>query len=103
LAAAELVLTLAVLAAGIQNLAPLAGTPIILVMATTALWWRGPGWRGIGLRRPTSYTTMLALGITAGLGAQFFGVALEQLIARFETGELPDVSSLRLIVGKRSS
>ena len=98
-AVAELVLTLALLAAGIQGLVQFASTPIILVVATVALWWRGPGWRGIGLRRPAHMPRVLAIGIAAGLGAQFFGLALVPLIARLTSGELPDVSSLRLVVG----
>ena len=101
-ATAELILTLAVWAAGIRDLVPFAGTPVIFVVATLSLWWRGPGWRGIGLRRPSSYATVLALGTAAGLAAQFFGLALEQLVARFVTGELPDVSSLRQIVGNET-
>jgi hypothetical protein len=69
-ACVELLLGLAIIAAGLklQSLLFIFGsTPWLVAVATLFLWWRGPGWRAIGVRRPTSLTRTLALGVIAEL------------------------------------
>jgi membrane protease YdiL (CAAX protease family) len=63
------------------------------------LWWRGPGWRAIGLRRPASWTR--ALLVASGLALYQFAslYIVEPAIARVTTGELPDVAIFQSLVG----
>jgi membrane protease YdiL (CAAX protease family) len=70
--------------------------------ATLFLWWRGPGWRVIGLCRPASLTWTLTVGVVVGVGYQFLGILLiEPLIARLTSGALPDVSQFRSLIGNK--
>ena len=96
----ELAVAVAIAAAGLWGWMPISSTPWMLVAATLFLWWRGPGWREVGLRRPPQLGRVLLLGAAVGIGYQFFGTfVLEPLIARLTSGELPDVSAFRSIVG----
>jgi uncharacterized protein len=99
-AALELVLAVAVIAVGLLGYIPLSSTPALLAVAAIFLWWRGPGWRGVGLRRPASMRRQVAIGSAIGAGYQFFGLyVLEPAIARMTSGELPDVSAFRSLIG----
>ena len=74
-------------------------TPALLILATILLWWRGPGWRAIGLRRPQSWPRTLLIGGTLSL-YQFVSLyVVEPLVARLTSGVLPDVSLFRDLVG----
>jgi membrane protease YdiL (CAAX protease family) len=74
----------------------------MLAVAAVFLWWRGPGWRAIGLRRPESWPRAIAVGVALSL-YQFPGTYLvEPVIARLTTGALPDVSAFRPLVGNES-
>ncbi len=96
----ELAVAVAIVAAGLWGWIPISSTPWMLVAATLFLWWRGPGWRGVGLRRPTQPGRVLLLSAAVGIGYQFVGLfVLEPLIARVTSGELPDVSAFRSVVG----
>ena len=67
-AALELVLTVSVIAAGLLGYIPFSSTPALLAVAAVFLWWRGPGWRGVGLRRPASMRRQLAIGLAGRCG-----------------------------------
>jgi membrane protease YdiL (CAAX protease family) len=103
-AALELGLAAIIIVAGLLGYVPLSSTiPLLLVVAAVSLWWRGPGWRAIGLRRPSNAGLTLALGIAVGGGYQFLGLYLiEPHIARATSGELPDVSAFRPLVGNEA-
>jgi CAAX protease family protein len=63
------------------------------------LWWRGPGWRGIGLRRPDRWGRAVAIGGVLSL-YQFASLyVVEPLLARLTSGELPDVTMFASLVG----
>jgi len=99
----ELAVAVAIAAAGLWGWIPISSTPWMLVAAAFFLWWRGPGWRAIGLRRPLQPSRVLALSAAVGVGYQFFGTfVLEPLIARATSGSLPDVSAFRSIVGNEA-
>jgi len=99
----ELVLAAAIIIAGLRGYVPISSTPYLLVVAVAFLWWRGPGWRAIGLRRPSNAVISVALGIAVGVCYQFLGLYLiEPLIARMTSGELPDVSAFRSLVGNEA-
>ncbi len=98
-AAVELAVALLLIAAGLQGYVPYTSTPWLLLVAWVFLWRRGPGWRGVGLRRPTSWWSALAVGAAIGIAYQLVGLYLiEPLIARI-TGALPDVSMFSSMVG----
>lgn len=85
--------------AGLEGYLSFTSTPYLLAASALFLWWRGPGWRAVGLRRPERWSRALAVG--AGLSTyQFASLYLvEPLIARLTTGELPDVSMFASLVG----
>jgi uncharacterized protein len=95
----ELLLAIAIMVAGLAGYLWFTATPFLLIVGTLFLWWRGPGWRAIGLRRPASWPR--ALGVAIGLaGYQFASLYLvEPVVARATTGELPDVSMFQSLVG----
>jgi membrane protease YdiL (CAAX protease family) len=99
-AGVELVLAVAIIAAGLAGYIPFSSTPWLLVVAAVFVQWRGPGWRGVGLSRPQNAARLLAVGVTVGVGYQFLGLyVVEPVTARMTTGELPDVSAFRPLVG----
>ena len=102
-AALELTLGVIIIAAGLLGYIPLSSTPVLLIAGAMFVWWRGPGWRGIGLRRPANMWRVVAIGLAVGVADQFFGLyVLEPLIARVTSGELPDVSAFRSLIGNRA-
>ena len=102
-AAVELVLGVIIIAAGLLGYIPLSSTPVLLVTGAIFLWWRGPGWRGIGLRRQANMWRVVAIGLAVGAADQFFGLyLLEPLIARLTSGPLPDVSAFRTLIGNEA-
>src|SRR5690349_10958981 len=99
-AAGELASAGALAFAGLEGYTPLGSTPWLLIAAAVWLWWRGPGWRAIGFRRPASLARVAAFGIGVGLGYQFLSLYLvEPLLARMTSTELPDVSIFRSVIG----
>jgi CAAX protease family protein len=103
LAADELLLALTVIVAGLRIQSPwfmFGSTPWLVLLATLFLWWRGPGWRAAGLRRPISSPKALMAGVVVGVGYQFVRTyAVEPVIARLTTGDLPNVSQFRSLIG----
>ena len=98
-AAVELTLALALMAAGLEGYLWFTATPYLLAAAALFLWWRGPGWRAIGLRRPDNWSrTLLVACILSGYQLASLYV-VEPLVARLTTGELPDVSLFASLVG----
>ena len=92
-AAVELGLAALIIVAGLLGYVPLSSTPFLLVVAAVFVWWRGPGWRAIGLRRPSNARLSLALGILVGVGYQFLGLYLiEPLIARRREAHLREAN-----------
>ena len=103
MASVELLLALAVIAAGLKVqiiLFMFGSAPWLVAAAALFLWWRGMGWRAIGFRRPASLLRTMAVGVLVGVGYQLLGTyTVEPLIARATTGELPDVSQFRSLIG----
>jgi uncharacterized protein len=98
-ATVELLLAVAIMYAGLTGYLPLAATPYLLVVGAIFLWWRGPGWRAIGLRRPESWTRTLLVALAVGAYQLPSLYLVEPAIARLTSGELPDVSVFRSLVG----
>src|SRR5262245_29611297 len=99
-AGSELVLAGVLVVAGLEGYTPFGSTPWLLALAVVWLWWRGPGWRAIGLRRPASWLLAVTIGLGVGFGYQIASLyAVEPLIARVVSADLPDVSSFRSVIG----
>jgi uncharacterized protein len=102
-ACAEELLACVIVAAGLTMPVVLfvAGSaPWLVAVAVAFVWWRGPGWRALGLGRPVSLRRTVAISLGVGIGFQFVGTfGLEPLIARFTSGQLPDVSIFRSVRG----
>lgn len=96
----ELVIAALIVAAGLLGYVAYSSTPWLLLAATVFFWWRGPGWRAVGLRRPAHPGRILAIGLVVGVAYQALGLyIIEPLLARATSGQLPDVSMFRPIVG----
>lgn len=94
-------LAIAVLYAGLEGYLWFPGAQYLLLVAAIFLWWRGPGWRAIGLRRPDSWPRAFVIAAALSL-YQFVSLYLvEPLLARV-SGELPDVSMFRTLVGNEA-
>lgn len=92
-------LAIAIMYGGLVGHLPLSATPYLLVLAALFLWWRGPGWRAIGLRRPESWPRTLFVALVLGAYQIPSLYLVEPALARLTTGELPDVSMFRPLVG----
>jgi CAAX protease family protein len=94
----ELVIAALIVAAGLLGYVAYSSTPWLLLAATVFFWWRGPGWRAVGLRWPAHPGRILTIGLVVGY--QWLGLyIIEPLLARATSGQLPDVSMFRPIVG----
>ena len=92
----EVIVALAMVAAGLLGFIPFTSTPWLLLAAMLFVWWRGPGWRAVGLRWPAHPARTLAIGLAVGVIYQFLGLyVIEPLLARLSSGQLPDVSMFR--------
>lgn len=98
-AIAELVLAIAVMYAGLTGYLPFSATPHLLALGALFLWWRGPGWRAIGLRRPESWSRTLLVGAALGAYQLPSLYVVEPTIARLTNSQLPDVTLFRPLVG----
>lgn len=95
----EVLVALAIIAAGIVEVIPFSSTPVLLLFGWLMLWLRGAGWRDVGLRRPENWRRAILIGVAVGVAYQFFSLyVVEPLLARM-TGELPDVSQFAPLVG----
>jgi CAAX protease family protein len=96
-------IALAIIAAGLKLeivLFRFGSAPWLVAVAALFLWWRGPGWRAIGLRRPVAPVYSATVGVVVGVSYQVLGTyAIEPLIARLTSGQLPDVSQFRSLIG----
>src|SRR5258705_13124370 len=92
-ASADVAIGLAILAAGLWW--DFGFTPeVLLLVALVSIGWRGPGWRGVGLRLPSRPTRALLIGAAVCVGYQFVGTYLvEPPIARASSGGVPDATA----------
>jgi len=100
IAAAEFMLAVAfVLGANVFDIVPVSETPWLVLIGWLSLRLRGLGWRSVGLTRPASWARTIAVALLAAvllrLASEF---VVEPLIEQW-TGETPDLSSFRPLVG----
>ena len=100
IAAAELMLAVAfVLGANVFDIVPVSETPWLVLIGWLSLRLRGLGWRSAGLTRPGSWARTIAVALIAAVLLQLASeFVVEPLIERW-SGESPDLSSFRPLVG----
>ena len=102
----ELLLAATIIAVGLTIASPvfvLGSAPWLMVSGLVLVWWRGPGWREVGLRAPASWARTIAIGIAVGIGWQVIGTYVaEPVIARLTSGARPDVSQFRSLIGNET-
>ena len=75
----------------------------VVLYAWLSLWLRGKGWSDFGLRKPDSWRKTVLLALLVGIVFQALSLyVIEPFLGKL-TGDIPDVSIFRLLVGKHSS
>jgi uncharacterized protein len=99
-AAIEVLLVLAITVGHrVLGIIPVDETLPILLLAWVSLWFRGPGWKGVGLARPASWARVVVLGLGAGIFLQLLSVcAIEPAILHL-TGQVQNLSDFQPLVG----
>lgn len=97
--AIELLAVAAFFAADFAGVIPLSKTPFLVLVVWLSLRFRSQPWSSVGLSRPRSIRTSLAVGIVAGLVMEVFAdfgttPLLTQLL-----GGAPDLETFRDVVG----
>jgi membrane protease YdiL (CAAX protease family) len=99
-AAAELLLASAlVVGANVFNVVPITETPWLVMLGWLSLRRRGLRWQTLGLQRPRNWVTTIIVALTAGIGLQLISEFITEPIIEHLTGEVPDLSSFRSLVG----
>jgi membrane protease YdiL (CAAX protease family) len=71
----------------------------VVLYAWLSLWIRGKGWSDFGIKKPESWKIVIALSLLAGIVFQALSLyIIEPLLGKL-TGEIPDVSQFRPMVG----
>src|SRR5262245_40390198 len=74
-----------------------------MAIGVMSFWLRGPRLRAVFLGSSWSVARTLFVGVLVGVAYQFVSTyALEPAIARLTSGELPDVSQFRALIGNRA-
>jgi len=71
----------------------------LVLFAWLSLWLRGKGWSDFGLKKPESWKRTLALAFLAGIVFQALSLYIIEPILGKLTGDIPDVSLFRPLVG----
>jgi uncharacterized protein len=81
----------------------LGSAPWLAALGALSLWWRGPELWSRGFSRTISLRRVAGIGISVGVVYQLVGTfAVEPILARLTSGQLPDVSGFRSIVGSEA-
>lgn len=71
----------------------------VVLFAWLSLWLRGKGWSDFGLRKPDSWKRTILLALLVGIVFQALSLyVIEPFLGKL-TGDIPDVSIFRPIVG----
>ena len=71
----------------------------LVLFAWLSLWLRGKGWSDFGLKKPESWKRTLSLAFMAGIVFQALSLYIIEPILGKLTGDIPDVSLFRPLVG----
>jgi membrane protease YdiL (CAAX protease family) len=102
----EVLLAVAIVVAGLklEVVAFMFGSaPWLAAIGALSLWWRGPKPWSSERSRTSSLRRVVVIGIGVGVVYQLVGTfAVEPILARLTSGQLPDVSGFRSIVGNET-
>jgi hypothetical protein len=96
----EIALVIALIVADYQGAIPFTSIPLWFCAGWLSLRLRGLRWRDVGFARPGNWTRAVALGIGAGVGMELFSTFVSVPLLSRLTGEPPDLSDFRFLVGK---
>ena len=71
----------------------------LVLFAWLSLWFRGKGWSDFGIRKPESWKRTLSLAFLVGIVFQALSLYIIEPILGKITGDIPDVSLFRPLVG----
>jgi len=71
----------------------------VFLYAWLSLWIRGKGWSNFGIKKPESWKNTLLLAVMGGIVFQALSLYLIEPILGKLTGDIPDVSIFRPLVG----
>jgi membrane protease YdiL (CAAX protease family) len=74
-------------------------TLLLLVLGTVSLWLRRLSWLDLGLRRPTSWRQILALGSLLAVAATAYGLWIAHPLVQTITGQVRDFSQFQPVRG----
>jgi membrane protease YdiL (CAAX protease family) len=88
-----------VVGANVLDVVPISETPWLVVIGWLSLRLRGLAWRDLGLQRPESWVFTVVTALLAAVALQLFSEFVSTPIIERLTGERPDLSSFRALVG----
>ena len=95
----EISIAVFMLIANLLGYLPFTSTIYVFIYAWLSLWLRKKGWKDFGLRKPERWSKTILLALSVGIPYQLLSLyAIEPLLSKL-TGELPDVSLFRSLVG----
>jgi len=87
------------LLSGITGHLPFSSTPYVLIYGWIWLRLRGSGWGGVGLSGPENWKKVFGLSFLIGIGYQVLSIYVVEPLLGKMTGNLPDVSVFKPLVG----
>ena len=99
LALCEFIIVILIFIADFYHLIPLSKTPFLLLLGWISLRLRRVGWKGVGLRRPSKWSTALIAGLLGGVGIEIFELFVSQPLLVRLTGQPPDLSDFQSLTG----
>lgn len=88
-----------VVGANVFDVVPVTETPWLVVLGWLSLRRRGLTWRTLGFRRPVSWITTIGVALVAAVALQLLSEFITEPIIERLTGERPDLSDFRSLVG----
>lgn len=83
----------------VLGIIPVDETLPILLLGWVSLWFRGPGWKGVGLARPANWARVVVLGLGAGIFLQALSVFVIEPAILHLTGQVQNLSDFQPLVG----
>ena len=99
LVVAEFFIVAALYVADVYRLVPISKTIFLFALGWLSLRLRGSGWASVGLARPRNWPRAIALGLAAGAVLLFLELFVSYPLLTRLTGQPPDLSDFRPIVG----
>lgn len=88
-----------VVGANVVDVVPVTETPWLVALGWVSLRCRGLAWRSLGLRQPVSWITAIRVALVAAVALQLLSEFVTEPIIERLTGERPDLSDFRSLVG----